>query len=102
MAMTEEAPLSGAIHEDLVLAPGKPWSGVVSRNDVLRIVDLEGRQAVDLICFNAHATDEAYDSTVTLRMAKSIFLGKGAKLYSNLSNPLFTIEEDTVGHHDTM
>jgi urea carboxylase-associated protein 1 len=100
--MTEAGCIVGTVHDDVVIAPGAPWSGVVSKHDVLRIVDLEGRQAVDFICFNAHAMQEAYDSTVTLRIAKSIFLGKGATLYSNLCNPLFTIEEDTVGHHDTM
>ncbi len=93
---------SGTIHEDVVVPPGQPWSGVVAKDDVLRIIDVEGRQAVDLICFNAHDTLETYDSTVTLRIAKSIFLTKGAKLYSNASNPIFTLEEDTVGYHDTM
>ena len=100
--MNAPTEVAGKVHEDVVVPPGQPWSGIVSKGDVLRIVDLQGRQAVDFICFNAHATEEAYDSTVTLRIAKSIFLGKGAKLYSALSNPIFTIEEDTVGHHDTM
>ena len=100
--MNPSSAITGTIHEDLVVAPGQPWSGRVSKGDVLRIVDLEGRQAVDLICFNAHALTEAYDCTVTLRIAKSIFLGKGVKLYSNKCNPIFTIEEDSVGHHDTM
>jgi urea carboxylase-associated protein 1 len=100
--MTSADVIDGTIHEDLVVAPGQPWSGTLSKGEILRIVDLEGRQAVDLICFNAHATEEAYDSTVTLRIAKSIFLGKGMKLYSGKCNPILTIEEDTVGHHDTM
>ena len=92
--MNDSNPVKGTIHDDVVVPPGQPWSGVVSKGDVLRIVDLKGRQAVDFICFNAHATEEAYDSTVTLRIAKSIFLGKGAKLYSGLCNPIFTIDFD--------
>jgi urea carboxylase-associated protein 1 len=92
----------GKVHSDVVVPPGKPWSGTIAKGDVLRIIDLEGQQAVDFICFNARDKQEAYDSTVTLRIAKSIFLAKGAKLYSNISNQMFTIEEDTVGYHDTI
>src|SRR4051794_4476329 len=76
-SMNDSHPVEGTIHDDVVVPPGQPWSGVVSKGDVLRIVDLKGRQAVDFICFNARATEEAYDSTVTLRIAKSIFLSKG-------------------------
>jgi uncharacterized protein len=90
------------IREDVTVPPGQPWSGVIARDEVLRIVDIEGRQAVDFICFNASDTTETYDNTVTARIAKSIFVTKGVVLYSNVCNPLFTVEEDTVGRHDTL
>lgn len=90
------------VQESIIVAPGEPWSGVVPKDEILRIVDLEGRQAVDFICFNAHDTKEAYDNTVTVRIAKSIFVSQGVVLYSNLCNPLFSVEEDTVGRHDTL
>ena len=88
--------------ESVTVPPGQPWSGVIAKGEVLRIVDLEGRQAVDFICFNARDTSETYDNTVTVRIAKSIFVEKGVVLYSNICNPLFTVEDDTVGRHDTL
>lgn len=100
--MTRVSGIAGKVHEDMVLPPGESWSGVVAKGDMLRIIDLEGQQAVDFLCLNVQDTSETYDSTVTIRIAKSIYLNKGVKLYSNISRPLFTIEEDTVGDHDTI
>jgi len=37
-----------------------------------------------------------------MKLAGSIFLGKGMSLYSGLANKLFTIVEDTCGSHDTI
>lgn len=87
---------------DVIVPARGSWSGTVRKGEVLRIVDLEGQQAVDFICFNARNTSEAYDSTVTVRLASRAYLQKGDVLYSSLSRPLFTIHDDTVGHHDTI
>jgi uncharacterized protein len=92
----------GAIRADVVVAPGEPWSSVLCKGEILRIIDMEGQQAVDFICFNAHDTKETYDNTVTVRLAARPFLRKGDVLYSNLANPMFTMVEDTIGNHDTM
>ena len=92
----------GAIRADVVVAPGEPWSSVLRKGEILRIIDMEGQQAVDFICFNAHDTKETYDNTVTVRLAARPFLRKGDVLYSNLANPMFTMVEDTIGNHDTM
>jgi len=92
----------GAIRADDVVAPGEPWSSVLRKGEILRIIDMEGQQAVDFICFNALDTKETYDNTVTVRLAARPFLRKGDVLYSNLANPMFTMVEDTIGNHDTI
>jgi uncharacterized protein len=92
----------GAIRADVVVAPGEPWSSVLRKGEILRIIDMEGQQAVDFICFNALDTKETYDNTVTVRLAARPFLRKGDVLYSNLANPMFTMVEDTIGNHDTI
>lgn len=98
--MTDDARY--AVLEDLIIPARGSWSGVVKEGETLRIVDAEGQQAVDFICFNAADPIEAYDVTVTVRLASRPFLGRGDVLYSNLARPLFTLAEDTVGHHDTI
>jgi urea carboxylase-associated protein 1 len=91
-----------AIRGDVVVAPGEPWSDIIRKGEILRLIDMEGQQAVDFICFNAHDVNETYDNTVTVRLASRPFLRKGDVLYSNLANPMFTMIEDTIGNHDTI
>jgi urea carboxylase-associated protein 1 len=79
--------------EDTVIAAGGHWARVVTEGQTLRIVDLEGQQAVDFLCYNA---------ADTMKYAGSIYVGKGVSLYSGLGRKLFTVVEDTCGHHDTI
>jgi uncharacterized protein len=90
------------ILEELILPTGAPWSGVIHAGETLRLVDLEGQQAVDFICYDASDPSERYDCTVTARLAGRVYVRQGDVLYSNLANPLMTITADTVGWHDTI
>ena len=68
----------------------------------MRLVDLQGRQAIDFLCYNALDPSERYNAADTMKISGSLFVGKGTKLYSNLGNVLFTVTEDTCGRHDTI
>lgn len=96
-----EAP-PGRILLDEVIPAGRPWSGTVMRGQRLRIIDLEGHQAVDFLCYNAADTGERYNVPNTVKKAGTIYLGKGHVLYSDYANPMMTIAEDSFGHHDTI
>lgn len=100
--MAENEPISGQIEVDDVVAAGAPWSGIVRRGQVLRIVDTEGSQGVDFLCYNADQPDERYHASNTLKASLTLKLGKGHVLYSDDARPLFTIIEDTCGGHDTI
>ena len=56
--MNEEGALR-VVHDEIV-APGAPWSARVRRGQVLRIVDLEGEQGVDFLCYDAADPRERY------------------------------------------
>ena len=101
-SVPSEEDVPGTVITDLVLPPGAPWSAVVAKGRMLRIVDLEGRQAVDFLCYNAHDPSERYNAADTMKIAGSIFIGKGTTLYSDMENPLFHVVEDTCGFHDTI
>src|SRR5215510_7576922 len=88
--------------EDRVLPAGEPWARVLTRGQTLRIVDLEGRQAVDFLCYNAANPEERYNAADTMKYAKTIFLTRGHGIYSDLGRRLLTIVEDTCGLHDTI
>ncbi len=94
--------VAGRVLRDEIVAPGAPWGGVVRRGERLRIVDLEGRQGVDFLCYNAAAPEERYHAPNTIKKACTLALGKGHVLYSDVARPMFTLVEDTCGDHDTI
>ena len=94
--------VSRKIVEDRIIPPGEPWGRVLKAGQVLRIVDLQGRQAVDFLCYNAADPSERYNAADTMKYAKTIFLTTGHGIYSDMGRRLFTIVEDTCGRHDTI
>jgi urea carboxylase-associated protein 1 len=91
----------GTTLSDCVLEPG-PYSRVVRAGDHLRIVDLEGQQAVDFLVYDAANHANRYNAANTIKLNRSIYIGAGFKLYSDLGDVLMTVVEDTVGYHDTI
>lgn len=80
-----------------------PRSGAaftLKKGERLMITDIQGEQVSDFICFNQHNTKEYLSSGRTIDYAETIFLTKGNPFYSNRSNVMFDIVEDTVGRHD--
>jgi hypothetical protein len=78
------------------------WSRQLSRGQVLRLVDLQGRQAVDFLCYSAADPQDRYAAADTMKINGNIFIGKGTVIYSVNCNPMFTVSEDTCGFHDTL
>ena len=85
---------------DIVIPPGDYWSGAVPWRSTLRLIDLEGCQAVDLLCYAADDPSERYSAADTMKIGGSIFIGKESLLYSDMGRVLFTVVEDTCGRHD--
>ena len=73
---------------------------VLKAGETLTVIDPKGQQVADLLAFNAHDVDEAISSGRTLDYASRIYLTTGDKLWSNRSNVMLEIIEDTVGRHD--
>jgi urea carboxylase-associated protein 1 len=93
---------AGAALLDEIVPAGEPWLGSVERGQILRIVDLEGNQAVDTLFYNAHHYEERYSAVDTIRAQGNIYLTTGTQLRSNLGATMLTITEDTCGRHDTL
>lgn len=66
----------------------------------LTVIDPHGMQVADLLAFNSADIGEAISSGRTMDYAETIRLTTGHSLYSNRSNPMLDIVEDTVGVHD--
>lgn len=84
------------------IAAGEPFICEVKAGQTLRLLDLEGNQAVDTLFFNARNPRERYDPQRTLRKQGRVYLSEGSVLYSNLGQPMLTITRDLCGRHDTL
>ncbi len=83
-----------------IIPPRSGVSFVLKKGQCLKVVDVEGEQVADFICYNLHDTKEYLSSGRTIDYAETIFLTKGHPFYSNRSNVMFDMIEDTVGRHD--
>lgn len=81
--------------------PPRSGAGFLLRaGQSLRVIDAEGEQVGDLLAFNAADIGEVISSGRTFDYASRIYLTKGDPLYSNRSNVMLRIVDDTVGRHD--
>jgi urea carboxylase-associated protein 1 len=87
---------------DRVVESGCGFSHDIRRGQTVRIVDLEGNQAVDTLFYDAHDRTDRYSAVDTLREQGNIYLTTGSRLLSSEGNVLLTIVADTCGRHDTL
>jgi urea carboxylase-associated protein 1 len=87
---------------DEIVAAGKPWSAVVPKGHYLTIIDLEGQQGVDFLCYNADDSEERYHAPNTLKAIQTLKLSVGHNLYSDIARPIFTVTHDCCSGHDTI
>lgn len=80
-----------------------PRSGAaftLNRGQRLKVIDPQGEQVSDLLAFRRDDIREVISSGRTLDYASRIYLTTGDPIYSNRSNVMLRIIEDTVGRHD--
>src|ERR1044072_4513526 len=87
----KEAIVENTVVQDVVVAPDENWSAVLTPGQVLRIVDLEGKQAVEFLCYNADDPADRYNAADTMKYNKNAYLGAGHGIYSVCATKLFTI-----------
>ncbi len=73
---------------------------ILKKGEKLKVIDPKGQQVADLLAFNYVDIHEVLSSGRTLDYVSKIYLTTGDVLYSNRSNIMLEIIEDTVGRHD--
>jgi urea carboxylase-associated protein 1 len=87
---------------DVVCPAGEPWMAMMREGETLRILDLDGNQAVDTLFYNAARPAERYSAPDTITRNGQLYLGAGSRLYSNEGRVMLRIVADTCGRHDTL
>jgi hypothetical protein len=96
------AGLFGAVVHDVIVPARAPWRHRVNAGETLRIVDVEGNQAVDFLAYAAADDAERYSAQDTIAAQANIFLRTGSVLLSNEGRPMMTIVDTSVDYHDTI
>ncbi|TLS38946.1 DUF1989 domain-containing protein [Pseudalkalibacillus caeni] len=88
------------IREEIIIPPYEGRSTLVRKGEELIVIDVEGKQVGDFVCFNYNDPKE-HVSPVHMRASlSSIRIKPGDMLYSNIRRPLMQLMADTVGKHD--
>ncbi|MBO2543967.1 urea carboxylase-associated family protein [Salegentibacter sp. BDJ18] len=72
----------------------------LKKGQKLKVIDPEGEQVSDMVLFNAKDRREKISSGKTLDFEESILISTGNFLWSNRSNKMMEILEDTNGRND--
>lgn len=72
----------------------------IKKGQTLKVIDPQGGQVSDMVLFNAVDTREKISSGKTLDFEESILITKDNFLWSNRSNKMMRIIEDTNGRND--
>jgi urea carboxylase-associated protein 1 len=87
---------------DVVIPARSPWSHVMRRGQKMRLIDIEGQQAVDALFYSATDTAQRYSAQDTVREQGSAYIGLGTRLVSNQGVVMARVVEDSSGRHDTL
>ena len=100
--MTAMPELKGPVTLDEVVPALAPWDAVVRKGQTLRIIDLEGNQAVDFLMYALADDAERYSAQDTIAVQGNLFLREGSVLYSNEGRPMARVVATSVAYHDTI
>ena len=85
-----------------IVQAGDHWLHELKAGQTLRIVDLEGNQAVDTFFLDAQDPVERYCAQTTIREQGAIHLTTGSRILSTRGREMLKIVADTCGSHDTL
>lgn len=84
------------------LPPQTGLAFTVKKGEVIRIIDTDGEQVSDLVCFAQNDSSEYFSSGRTVDYNNRLFLTEGHMLYSNRSRPMLRITADHAGKHSCL
>lgn len=98
-----ESPLltEKAMYEHVIPA-GDGWLHDLRPGQVIRIVDMEGNQAVDTLFYSTEDPTDHYSAVRTITSQGNLYLTTGSTLLAESGQELLRITADTCGRHDTI
>ena len=91
MEIMRTHPVPGTIDKEWVIPAREYAAFTMRRGQVLRLVDIEGKQVPDVACFNEHDLSEHLNLGNSLLLNKRREFRQGDVIYSVVCNPMLTI-----------
>jgi uncharacterized protein YcgI (DUF1989 family) len=85
---------------DEIIPPRGGTAFPMYAGQLCRVIDLEGQQVADFLCFDRHDPVDKLSVENTQLLNGTLFISTGHVLYSPRCTPLMTIVADTCGVHD--
>jgi uncharacterized protein YcgI (DUF1989 family) len=98
--LTGKHPVPGRVLQVVEIPARYGAALTMTRGQVLRVVDVEGQQVGDFVCFNRDDLTERYSPQNTILFNRTIYPQVGATLVSDRGRPMMRLLSDTVGVHD--
>jgi uncharacterized protein len=89
------------LRDDLLEARGHA-AFPVDRGQTVRIIDVDGQQVADFVCFQRADTSEKLSVHNTALIQGTVYISTGHLLLSDRCSTLMTITADTCGRHDLL
>jgi uncharacterized protein len=104
MPRTQQPPAPKGYRQEsaVIIDPGGSWGELVSAGGLVRVIDLEGQQAVDFLCYNAADTRDRYNAANTMKMSENLYINPGTVLYGEYATPLMRVVRSSCPDHDTI
>lgn len=87
-------------HQIQIIKPQTGKAFLLNKGQILTVTDPQGQQVSDMVILNRNDHSEKISSGKTLDFEESILLTAGNFLWSNRSNKMVKIIEDTNGRND--
>lgn len=84
------------------VGPGQAEALELKPDELLQIVDVEGKQVADFVVFSLADREEWGSTGVTRSANGNVMMTLGRQVWSNRRRPLLELVEDTVGRHDML
>ncbi|MEK8128889.1 urea amidolyase associated protein UAAP2 [Paenibacillus filicis] len=85
-----------------IIPAGDGWLHDLLPGQILRIVDVEGNQAVDTLFYSTGDPGDHYSAVKTIAQQRNLYLTAGSTLVAESGRELVQITADTCGRHDTI
>ena len=81
------------------LPPQTGLAFTLRKGEITRIINTDGEQVADLVCFAQNDRGECFSAGRTVDYNNRLFFSEGDVLYSNRSRAMMTITADKIGTH---